>query len=196
MEEGGSNSKVSFTSLRETVSNNINTLTNYEKTIQGFVVNLPRGKSRDKWQLNLTTLGQEIQSIKNSHSRITKKLKNYQNERRLLDIDDEEASKRNNDNDDYFEEAMKEYGVQHKSLNNSERLIEQMKDVGASALSMLSDQRSTIKRIQDKAIDMAVSLGVSQSTIRSIERRYARDKYIIYIGMAIITILLIVVYFW
>ena len=105
--------------------------------------------------------------------------------------------KRNRHNEDNeLEEAMAEYGMQNKSLDKSIQLIEQMKDVGIGALGMLSEQRDIIKRVHDTVVGMASSLGVSQSTIRKIENRYFRDKIMIYVGMCLITLLLIFIYFF
>lgn len=57
-------------------------------------------------------------------------------------------------------------------------------------LENLTDQHSILKKTQKKILDTANHLGLSQNTIRYIERRSAQDKWIFYGGM-IITVLII-----
>ncbi|KAG2382335.1 hypothetical protein C9374_005537 [Naegleria lovaniensis] len=187
-----------FMNLKESLKNNIKTLINYEHTLRDYYMNLPRGKSKDKWQLNVSSLSQELHSINVSMNNLEKRQNNLENKNKLLDLGDESYARRSSspNEEQVFEEAMAEYGMQNRSLDNSNRLIEQMKSVGIDVASMLSEQRQTMKMVHEKVLGMASTLGISQSTIRTIERRYLRDKYLIYIGMFLITLLLIFVYYY
>ena len=48
---------------------------------------------------------------------------------------------------------------------------------------MLSPQRSTLKGVQRKVLDMAQTLGLSNDVLRMMERRQFWDKVILYGGM-------------
>ncbi|KAF0981057.1 hypothetical protein FDP41_012845 [Naegleria fowleri] len=187
-----------FIKLKESLKNNIKILKNYEQTLRDYYINLPRGKSKDKWQMNVSSLSQELHSINISMNNLEKRQNNLENKNKLLDLGDEGYSRRSSspNEEQVFEEAMAEYGMQNRSLDNSNRLIEQMKSVGIDVASMLVEQRQTMKMVHEKVLGMASTLGISQSTIRTIERRYLRDKYLIYIGMFLITFLLIFVYYY
>ncbi|EFC41805.1 predicted protein [Naegleria gruberi] len=181
---------------KESLFENVKTLSSYEKTLKNYFSDMPRGKQKDKWQIQITTLSHDVQNITNTMNKLNRKHTNFENERKLLELDGEDERRSFNNNDNELESALTEYGVQGKSMDNSIRLIEQMKQVGIDSLGMLSDQRSTLKIIHEKLIGMGSTLGISQSTMRSIERRYVRDKYIIMAGMIFITLLLIFVYYY
>ena len=54
---------------------------------------------------------------------------------------------------------------------------------GSSILTNLKDQRLTLKNAHKKILDIANTLGLSNTVMRFIERRTTQDKYILYIGM-------------
>ena len=58
-----------------------------------------------------------------------------------------------------------------------------MLDVGASVLDGLRYQGSTLKGAHRKVIDLANTLGLSNTVIRAIEKRSTQDKYILIAGM-------------
>lgn len=59
---------------------------------------------------------------------------------------------------------------------------------GAQMLENLRDQRSTMKGIHKKMMDIASTLGMSNTVMRLVERRQQGDKYIL-IGGALFTCL-------
>lgn len=62
---------------------------------------------------------------------------------------------------------------------------------GSGILESLRDQRNTLKGAQRRIMDIANTLGLSNTTMRLIERRAHEDKYILFGGM-VITLLIIV----
>jgi len=85
---------------------------------------------------------------------------------------------------------------QHMSLDRSLGVLEQIRDSGANVLGMLSEQSDTLKNARTKLLDMGVSLGVSQATLRSIERRLKMDSIIVCIGMFVVSILLFLMWWF
>ena len=69
------------------------------------------------------------------------------------------------------------------SLHRTNREMDHLLDNGASILSNLRDQRGILKSAQKKMLDVATTLGMSNTVIRLIERRAEGDKYILIGGM-------------
>ena len=63
-----------------------------------------------------------------------------------------------------------------------------------SVLGALSDQRSSLKGVQRKVLDIASTLGVSNSVLRAIESRQFWDKILVYGGMLLTLALLWLVF--
>lgn len=86
-----------------------------------------------------------------------------------------------------------DYSLQHQtSLQNSNRGIDEMIHTGVNALESLRSQRMTLKGAQRRIMDMANTLGLSNHTMRLIEKRVSEDKYVLIFGM-VITILVIII---
>jgi len=71
-----------------------------------------------------------------------------------------------------------------------------MLNSGASILENLRSQRITLKGAQRRLMDIANTLGLSNTTMRLIEKRAHEDKYVLIGGMlvTIIVIVLVIVY--
>ena len=93
-------------------------------------------------------------------------------------------------------ERLDELDVQVDSAGHSNRLVEQMKDVGAHVLDMLRAQRDTLVNTRARLVDLGVMLGVSRSTMNYIDTRLRLDKWIVYCGMLMVTLLLVFVWYW
>ncbi|RHY05989.1 hypothetical protein DYB28_000105 [Aphanomyces astaci] len=92
---------------------------------------------------------------------------------------------------------------EHDSLHRSSRMINELNDLGAATMSNLStsppivhhpctlmlpvdDQRSRLKGVHRKVLDVASHLGLSGSLLRVIERRETADKWIVYGGIVVV----------
>jgi len=74
--------------------------------------------------------------------------------------------------------------LQHQDgLNRSNKYLGDMLTQGSEILSNLREQRGTLKGVQKKILDVANTLGMSNTVIRLIERRSEGDKYILWGGM-------------
>lgn len=90
-----------------------------------------------------------------------------------------------------------DYSLQHhSSLQNAHNGVDEMIMSGTSILSSLVNQRDTLKAAKTKLISIGSILGLSNHTMKLIERRFAEDKYILFGGMVLTLIVIsIVVYF-
>lgn len=63
---------------------------------------------------------------------------------------------------------------------------------GSNILENMREQRNTLKGARRRMIDIANTLGLSNTTMRLIERRAAEDKYILFGGMFITLIVIVI----
>jgi len=68
--------------------------------------------------------------------------------------------------------------------------------IGQETLSNLVSQKERLKGVQKTTLDMLNYLGISNSLMRSVERRDSVDKWIVYIGMFLILLLLFYLLYW
>ncbi|KAL1491346.1 hypothetical protein ABEB36_011955 [Hypothenemus hampei] len=90
-----------------------------------------------------------------------------------------------------------DYALQHHgSLNNANRGVDEMIYTGANTLESLRSQRSTLKGAQRRIMDMANTLGLSNHTMRLIEKRVGEDKLVFVAGIIItfLVIILVIIY--
>lgn len=65
-----------------------------------------------------------------------------------------------------------------------------MLGAGRSILESIQDQGMTLKGARKKVLDLANTLGLSNTVMRMIERRSTQDKYILIAGMLIVLLCL------
>ncbi|CAG0920177.1 unnamed protein product [Notodromas monacha] len=82
----------------------------------------------------------------------------------------------------------------HTSLQNAHRGMDDLIGSGTSILESLRDQRSSLKGVQRKLLDLANTLGLSNSVIRMIERRAYEDKYILFGGMFATSVIIFLIW--
>lgn len=78
-------------------------------------------------------------------------------------------------------------------LQNANKGVDDMLKSGSGILENLRDQRNTIKGAQRRIMDIASTLGLSNTTMRLIERRAHEDKYILLGGMFVTLLIIILV---
>lgn len=79
---------------------------------------------------------------------------------------------------------MIDQALQHQaSLGRTNRYMDDVLGQGAEILRGLQDQRDVLKGARRKMLDVANTLGMSDTVIRLIERRAVGDKYILIGGM-------------
>ncbi|PSN40671.1 Golgi SNAP receptor complex member 2 [Blattella germanica] len=72
---------------------------------------------------------------------------------------------------------------QNDSLKNANRGMDDVLQSGAGILENLRDQRMTLKGAHRRLYDIANTLGLSNTTMRLIERRAYQDKFVLLGGM-------------
>lgn len=91
-----------------------------------------------------------------------------------------------------------DYALQHNTqLGNAHRGVDDMIATGGNILGSLVSQRSTLKGAHKRLITIGSTLGLSNHTMKLIERRFVEDKYVMIGGMLItLIVMVLVIYFW
>ena len=187
--------------LNERVTSNITALSRCEQSLRSMLQQLSAANGKDIWQQQVNHLSNELSFLRTSTNKMMRRISESEHARRLLLGSDEDG--------DYLksgggrggatmmsdEERMRHLHAQSSSFQRSVALVEQMKTAGSSVLEMLSTQRETLQGARRRVLDIGLMLGVSQSTIRMIERRNIIDRVIVYGGMMLISCILLY-FFW
>jgi len=71
----------------------------------------------------------------------------------------------------------------NNALQNSNRGVDDLLNQGHAMLESLRDQRTLMKNIRKKVLDISSFLGMSNTVMRLIDRRSETDKYVLFGGM-------------
>lgn len=81
--------------------------------------------------------------------------------------------------------------LQHnQQLTNSHRGIDELLYTGGNIISNIREQRVSLKGAHKKMLDLANTLGLSNTVLRLIERRSHQDKFILFGGMILTCIIM------
>lgn len=83
----------------------------------------------------------------------------------------------------------------HNSMLNAHRGIDDMLNHGQNILENIRSQGSRLKGVRKQILDMGNTLGLSNHTMKIIEKRISEDKYVLYIGM-VVTLLIIFIFIY
>jgi len=80
------------------------------------------------------------------------------------------------------------------SLSSSANMVGELLASGQASLSNLTSQRKRMRWLNRQMLDMGNKMGLSNSTMRMIERRDASDAYLVFGGMAVT--MLVIYFLW
>lgn len=84
----------------------------------------------------------------------------------------------------------------HNSMSSAHRGVDDMIASGSNILGSLRNQRDTLKSAHKRILDMGNTLGLSNDTMRMIERRLKEDKVVMFAGMGVtLLIICLIIYF-
>ena len=82
----------------------------------------------------------------------------------------------------------------HSRLHDSHREIDNIIDTGSNVFDNLRQQRMTLKGAHKKVLDLANTLGLSNTVMRMIEKRTYQDKYILFGGMIVTGVIMFLIW--
>lgn len=90
-----------------------------------------------------------------------------------------------------------DYSLQHNTqMNNAHQGVDDMISTGGNILDSLRNQRELLKGARNKMMSIGNTLGLSDHTMRLIERRVSEDKYVMIAGMFVTLFIIgLVIYF-
>lgn len=90
-----------------------------------------------------------------------------------------------------------DYSLQHHTqMNSAHRGVDDMLSTGSNILSSLKNQRELLKGARNKMVSIGNTLGLSDHTMRLIERRIGEDKWVMIGGMFVtLAIIGLVIYY-
>lgn len=147
--------------------------------------------NRDMWKRKINELRQEANSIKQQgqaaeYSR--RSTTTYRRER-------EELMLRRRKNRAGGESDLQHLAGERQSLDQSHLMVDNLISQGENSLGNLVEQRQRLRGVNRVIANIGNSLGLSQSTMRIIERRDITDAYLVAAGMVVTCLVIYFVWF-
>lgn len=92
-------------------------------------------------------------------------------------------------------DEMQQLSEEADSLATSSGMVNELLASGQASLSSLVGQRQRMRWVNRKMLDIGNKIGLSNSTMRMIERRDATDAYLVFGGMIITLLVIYFLYF-
>lgn len=86
--------------------------------------------------------------------------------------------------------------AERASVSSSSVMVDEFTDLAGHVLGALRAQRGTMKSAHRRVLDVATSLGLSNSLMRMIERRTTADRILVYGGMLVVTAVIVLAWYW
>jgi len=86
--------------------------------------------------------------------------------------------------------------AESSSLSRSSRMVGEYMQTGQETLMELMSQRERLKGVQRHVFDMLNYLGVSNSLLKTVERREVLDRIIVFGGMLLVSLLVLAVWWF
>ncbi|KAH7643319.1 Golgi SNAP receptor complex member 2 [Dermatophagoides farinae] len=165
-------------------------------------VNKTSGSQRNTMKLKLDQLKYDhkhlLSSFRTLHQRRLHREREHREREELLTRRfTTNAELRSQNNDTQIDLGVQEYFDQeHNKLGGFNRHVDEMITTGSTVLSTLRQQRSMLKNTRKNLLDTLNSIGLSNSVMRLIEKRHIGDKFVLFGGMTLMTILMFLIWFY
>lgn len=150
---------------------------------------------REIWRRKIMELREDASSIRKQgeyHNRIINSNLRVQKEREEL------LTRRRRRRDVGLgdaESAMQDLAEESTSLASSQNMVGELLMSGQAQLSSLIDQRKRMRGVKRMVLNIGSMLGMSNNTMRMIEKRDENDMYLVFGGMLVTCIVIYVVWF-
>jgi Golgi SNAP receptor complex protein 2 len=135
---------------------------------------------REKWKRKINELRSESVSLRQQGQQASdlyrRRTSSYQTER-------EELLRRRNRRKGDQESDIQKLADESQSLDQSHFMVDSLIDQGQANLSELVGQRQRLRGVNGVLVNIGNRLGLTQSTMRIIERRDVTDAYLVAAGM-------------
>jgi len=93
------------------------------------------------------------------------------------------------------ESEMQDYAEESHSLSQSQNMVGELLMSGQAQLSSLIDQRRRMRGVKRMVLNIGNVIGLSQTTMRQIEKRDENDMYLVFAGMFVTCVAIYFVWF-
>ncbi|KAL7534187.1 hypothetical protein ACHAXR_005707, partial [Thalassiosira sp. AJA248-18] len=150
--------------------------------------------SREMWKRKILELREDAQYIRRQGEHFDRMVSSGIRQRR--ERDDLFARRRKNrTNGGADADEMQQLTEEADSLANSSGMMNEILDSASTNLSSLVGQRQRMRWVNRKMLDIGNKIGLSNSTMRMIERRDSTDAYLVFGGMVVTMIVIYFLYF-
>ena len=148
---------------------------------------------REMWKRKILELREDGQSIRRQGEHYDRMVSAGIRQRR--ERDELLARRRKNRVNGGAADEMQQLTEEADSLANSRGMMNDLLASGEASLSSLVGQRQRMRWVNRKMLDIGNKLGLSNSTMRMIERRDATDAYLVFGGMIVTLLVIYFLYF-
>ncbi|MEW5297447.1 MAG: hypothetical protein WDW36_000655 [Sanguina aurantia] len=146
---------------------------------------------RDAWKRKVELVGEEVDSLRTSLEKFTKR-----EARRQVEVDERQELLGRAEAGRAAKSVMDAEAAMMGSVQRSKRALDEIADSGAAILSSMAGGRERLKSAQRKAYDVLNSIGLGESLLKLIERRQRMDIWMTYGGMALVLLIVIFFMWW
>lgn len=148
---------------------------------------------REMWKRKILELREDAQSIRRQGEHYDRMVSTGIRQRK--ERDELLARRRKNRSNGGAADEMQQLTEEADSLANSHGMMNDLLGSAEASLSNLSSQRQRMRWVNRKMLDIGNKLGLSNSTMRMIERRDATDAYLVFGGMFVTMVVIYFLYF-
>jgi Golgi SNAP receptor complex protein 2 len=152
---------------------------------------------RDVWKRKITELRQECVTLRQSGEATAaySNRQQQQQQRNSYGNDRDELMLRRRKRRQGDESDLGNLADESQSLQQSTNMVDDLLASGQASLTGLVDQRQRLRGVKRVLVDIGSRLGLSQSTMRIIERRDITDAYLVAAGMVVTCLVIYFVWF-
>mmetsp|Transcript_30998 Transcript_30998/g.52977 ORF Transcript_30998/g.52977 Transcript_30998/m.52977 type:complete len:209 (-) Transcript_30998:112-738(-) len=148
---------------------------------------------REMWKRKILELREDASSIRRQGEHYDRMVSSGIRQRREREALFNRRRKNRSNGEDADE--MQQLTEEADSLANSRGMMNDLLASGEANLSSLVSQRQRMRWVNRKMLDIGNKIGLSNSTMRMIERRDATDAYLVFGGMVVTMIVIYFLYF-
>lgn len=170
--------------------------------MQQHLVHRETPAQRVVWNRKILELRNEMQSIRHQAERFDQQRNS--NLRQLRDREELLTRRRrgggvggfnSNGNSNEQQQDLMHLADEAQSLQQSSLMVDDLLSTGQASLMGLADQRSRLRGVRKVVSDMANRLGLTNTTMRIIERRDITDAYLVLAGTVVTCVVIYFCYF-
>ena len=150
---------------------------------------------REIWKRKILELREDATSIRRQGEHYDRMVSAGIRQRRERDELLARRRRNRSNNGEGNADEMQQLAEEADSLASSTGMVNELLMSGQASLSSLVGQRQRMRWINRKMLDMGNKLGLSNSTMRMIERRDATDAYLVFGGMVVTLLVIYFLYF-